>query len=305
MRRPIVIFCVVAVLASCTTLAEAHVFRPVVMLHGTAANTTVLDELVTLIRAKLPGIFVYNMEIGDGIMDSIIMPLNEQVAYICSKLQKIPELQNGFNLIGFSQGGLVNRGFLQRCNRPRVHNFITWLTPHQGVYGVPFFNFKCEQIFGNTSSICQLLNKGLDKIAYTAAAQQLISVAGFWKDPFALETYERLCQFLPDIENRNQRNTTYRDNVLSVNNFVAVHSPLDQVVVPNQSSEFGFYAANSTTTLVPLRESEQYLGDWIGLRTLDKQNRLHIFQAMVQHTDHHTAESLQAFADIVLPFLSD
>jgi len=29
------------------------------------------------------------------------------------------------------------RGYLERCNKPPVKNFVAWLSPQMGVYGVP------------------------------------------------------------------------------------------------------------------------------------------------------------------------
>ena len=37
----------------------------------------------------------------------------------------VPELRNGFNAIGFSQGGLFLRAYVENCNNPRVMNLVT------------------------------------------------------------------------------------------------------------------------------------------------------------------------------------
>jgi hypothetical protein len=29
------------------------------------------------------------------------------------------------------------RGYLERCNQPKIKNFISWVSPQMGVYGVP------------------------------------------------------------------------------------------------------------------------------------------------------------------------
>lgn len=49
-------------------------------------------------------------------------------------MKKIPELRSGFNAIGFSQGGLFTRGYVQRCNNPPVHNLVTFGSPHMGKF---------------------------------------------------------------------------------------------------------------------------------------------------------------------------
>lgn len=44
----------------------------------------------------------------------------------------------------------------------------------------------------------------------------------------------------------------------------------DSVVVPRESSWFWFYKDGSNSELVPLNQTDLYLEDRIGLRTLDK-----------------------------------
>ena len=46
---------------------------------------------------------MFNVEIGNGFLDSIFMGMNKQVAEFAAKVQAQPELAAGFNLIGHSQ----------------------------------------------------------------------------------------------------------------------------------------------------------------------------------------------------------
>lgn len=63
--------------------------------------------------------------------------LNSQVDGVCKALAADPNLKDGFNAMGFSQGGLFFRAYVQRCNNPQVHNLITFGSPHGGVADVP------------------------------------------------------------------------------------------------------------------------------------------------------------------------
>jgi palmitoyl-protein thioesterase len=54
------------------------------------------------------------------------------VDLVCEQLAKVPELSNGFNAIGFSQGGLFMRAYVERCNQPKVRHLITFGSPHGG-----------------------------------------------------------------------------------------------------------------------------------------------------------------------------
>ena len=52
-------------------------------------------------------------------------------------LAEDPELQGGYNAIGFSQGGQFLRAVAQRCPEPAMRNLITFGAQHQGVFGFP------------------------------------------------------------------------------------------------------------------------------------------------------------------------
>ena len=59
---------------------------------------------------------------------------NENMDKVCMKVKELPEFSGHkkINAIGFSQGGLFLRAFVERCNDPQVHNLITFGAPHQG-----------------------------------------------------------------------------------------------------------------------------------------------------------------------------
>jgi hypothetical protein len=59
------------------------------------------------------------------------------VELICKALAADPNLAGGINVLGTSQGGILMRGYLERCNNPPVKNFISWVAPMMGVYGCP------------------------------------------------------------------------------------------------------------------------------------------------------------------------
>lgn len=64
-------------------------------------------------------------------------------------------------------GGLITRGYIERCNNPQVHNYITWSAPHGGVFGIPEFDMKW-------------MDDLVQKTPYEAWVQNHISFAGYW-----------------------------------------------------------------------------------------------------------------------------
>ena len=105
---------------------------PIVVLHGVAssvANMILLAEWLSL-SFNRP---VFNIEIGNGFRNSFFMPLNTQLNLLCDTIYNNSALLNGFDFIGLSQGGLLARGYLNKCNKFPVRNLITIVSPHGGV----------------------------------------------------------------------------------------------------------------------------------------------------------------------------
>jgi len=85
-----------------------------VVMHGISASVAAIEPMAQLIE-KHTGAFVYRMEIGNGKWDSF-MSINKQVEIFCQKARSVPELAGGFNLVAVLQGGLIGRGYIERCN---------------------------------------------------------------------------------------------------------------------------------------------------------------------------------------------
>ncbi|KAI8426107.1 hypothetical protein MSG28_005066 [Choristoneura fumiferana] len=60
------------------------------------------------LKKEIPGVYVNSLRIGNSTIEDFesgyFMNPNKQIDYVCKELAADPELQNGFNAIGFSQG---------------------------------------------------------------------------------------------------------------------------------------------------------------------------------------------------------
>ena len=83
---------------------------------------------------------------------------------VCKQLSEDPNLKNGYNAIGFSQGAQFLRGIAQKCPNPPMKNLISVGGQHQGIFGLP----KCPGDY----TICQYVAKLLDWGAYTSFVQR-------------------------------------------------------------------------------------------------------------------------------------
>ena len=268
-------------------------YRPVVLMHGVTAYASDLYELAGWIRQTYPGTYITSIEIGNGPEDSYMMPMNRQVDIFCATVRGDPYLRRGFNMLGFSQGSAIVRAAVERCSLP-VYNLITLNGIHQGVFGVP-----------NHQTLPPAYRELISKFAYEEPVQDIVSVAGYWRDPYQLERYIERCRFLPDINNELPvRNETYRMNMLKLNAFVMTYSDVDEIVTPPMSGWFLGYAPNSTE-VESWTQSRQFTEDLIGLRTLWEQGRIHRFTSHVPHGSSDHGPNRDFIFQNIMPFFNN
>jgi len=258
--------------------------RPVVLMHGIMSNADSMNELGDWIKEAFPDVYVKSVEIGNGFLDSFMMPMNKQVKQFCSHVFADEKLKNGFNIIGFSQGSLIVRGAIQRCSFPNVYNLITLSGAHGGIFGLPYLEFLPAQ-----------LREIVTKYAYTPLAQNLLSVTGYWRDPYHMKDYSTKSQFLADINNEGpQINEKYRENLLKINEFVMAYSDLDEIITPRQSGWFMGYGPNSLK-IEMWNNSREFTQDLVGMQTLFQENRLHTYTSHTKHRDTTKAPNKEFF----------
>ncbi|CAF3398845.1 unnamed protein product [Rotaria socialis] len=271
----------------------AVLYRPVVLMHGVTSTAADMNELGGWLTASFPGIYVISIEIGNGYEDSFLLPMNKQVELFCATVLADEHLHDGFNMLGVSQGSLIVRGAVERCSLP-VYNLITLVGVHQGVFGDPPLKSLPPQFWDLIS-----------KYAYEESVQNVISIAGFWRDPFQLEKYINRCHFLPDINNeREVRNETYRKNMLKLNAFVMTYSDIDETITPPQSGWFLGYASHALQPET-WNQSRQFTEDLIGMQTLSEQGKLHMFIGHTRHADAQHAPDKEFFFQNILQFFNN
>jgi len=191
-------------------VALSQTIRPVVLMHGLLAGSEAMSHAQNWIEQDFPGIYIKNVEIGDGRTDSMFMQINKQVESFTSQVQADPKLRNGFNLIGHSQGSLIARAYIERYNNPKVYNYISWAGAHGGQYGVPDVNVWCPD------SICPWLNDLMSLVSEgvwtNSWMQDNIAFATYWKDPYQYNDYLKYSSFLADINNEKPQKKIQHTN---------------------------------------------------------------------------------------------
>jgi len=276
--------------------------RPVVLWHGmgdTCCYPFSMGHIKELIEQNLPGVYVYSIEVGNTLEEdewnSFFMNVNDQIDYVCKKLANDSNLANGFNAIGFSQGGQFLRAYVERCNTPKVFNLVTIGGQHMGVFGIP----NCIAV---NSSLCELMRKFLNMGAYDKFVQNHVTQAEYWQDPLNYQEYLEKNIFLPDINNNlPEKNSTYKQNMESLNHLVLVKFLNDTMVQPRESEWFGFYIEGQDKEIQKMENTTLYIEDWIGLRTLNENNQLTFIETIGEHLQFTD----EWFVQNIIPYLNN
>ena len=247
---------------------------PVVLIHGIASSSSQLDSVKTYLENK--GLNVYVPNIGNGYSDSIFKPMNYQLNLLCEDLNSNIMFINGLNIIGMSQGGLLARGYVQICAKNVVHNLITWVSPHGGVF-----------------------DKGQLNNAYTTNTQNTLSFSNYWRDPIDYENYLNYSTYLNTLNNE-QYSHMYESNIINLHNLkniVLVWSPNDDVLTPPESGKFSTY--DKYLNVIDMKEAPYYKK--LLLDTLI--NKIHIYETNCTHKAHKEPECFYYLEKYTLPYL--
>ncbi|KAI5639637.1 palmitoyl protein thioesterase domain-containing protein [Phthorimaea operculella] len=183
-----------------------------------------------------------------------------------------------------------------------------WNDPyHQSLYEqysvfLPYINNHVHECLNNCLSLVQQPLLLFFLLIYSRVGQHT-SVGNYWNDPYHQSLYEQYSVFLPYINNHVQsaQSSVFKANILKLKRLVLVGGPDDNVITPWQSSQFGYYDTNNET-VIDLFQQPIYLEDKIGLRTLDKQKKLHLVTIPgVNHFNWHM--NVTIVDDGLLPYL--
>jgi len=281
----------------------ATAYLPVVLWHGmgdSCCNPLSMGRISNVITDNHKDTYVYSIMLGkdefSDTLEGFLGDANSQVDTVCEKIKADPKLADGFHAIGFSQGGQFLRALVQRCGDIKVQNLVTFGGQHEGVFGLP----KCDTFTGIIGSICEYVREMLTEGAYIEFVQDEIIQAQYWQDPINFEEYKAKNIFLPDINQENGINTTYRDNIKQLSNLVLVKFNQDSMVVPRESSWFEFYTPGQDKNITALRDSPLYTEDRLGLKYLDEAGKLHLMSIDGDHLQVPDSWLIENIIDVYL-----
>ncbi|KAL0324508.1 UNVERIFIED_CONTAM: Palmitoyl-protein thioesterase 1 [Sesamum calycinum] len=161
------------------------------------------------------------------------------------------ELQEGYNIVGLSQGNLIGRGVVESCDGgPPVRNFISLGGPHAGTASVPLCG---------TGIFCIIADNLIKSEIYSDYVQAHLAPSGYLKLPNNIAGYLNKCRFLPKLNNElpGERNATYKERFTSLQNLVLIMFEHDTVLIPKETSWFGYYPDGAFNPVLP--PQQEYL----------------------------------------------
>ena len=270
----------------------ASCIYPIAVFHGItdSCHHKNTSKLVNDLKRDL-GVHVECIEIGNGFWDSVFMPILKQVDLACNAIKSNPHFQGKFNLLGISQGTLISRYIIEKCDmKGQVVRFFSLDGPHMGIGSVP--KLTCGKF-------CDFLNNITAPLAYKLMDK--IGPLGYYKYRYDQETYRKQNKFLKMINNENDEKDeeVYR-RFSSLEKVKFIKGRHDSVITPRDSSWFEFYDKEGRE-IVPLKESDFYKQDNIGLRKLVEEGKVTFTEFKGEHVIYDPIE----YYEEIVPFFED
>ena len=245
---------------------------PVAIIHGffDSCSNSYFPTLVKLLKYNNKD-YAYCLRSGEG-SDSLSLSFEEQCKRACEEIKNKTEFDNGFSILSISQGGLIARYLIQKCDmKGKVKKLVSFGGPMMGTSQVPF-------CLGGVS--CYIINSLVDYFVYNNYFQNNIGPAGYYKTAAHNKEFEKSGSFLYKLNNPNK---TEKENFENLESLVLIGFTNDKMISPKESAEFGKFDENFN--VLRMNETEEYSSNSFGLKTLNENNKIKIYYLKGEHIE--------------------
>eukprot|EP00397_Hematodinium_sp_SG-2012_P026585 GEMP01027866.1.p1 GENE.GEMP01027866.1~~GEMP01027866.1.p1 ORF type:complete len:348 (+),score=46.73 GEMP01027866.1:56-1045(+) len=259
-------------------------FLPIFFLHGLGDDADEARRLFEQLK-QLNAPYACSIPLFEN-KASETTSLSEQIPAIIDFIRKKAATFDGhYQLVGHSMGALLFRAVLQEMDDHRAEHAVLIAGPLEGVYGeIGIMN----KYFPNIAV------KYIHTFAYTSWMQNHLSVANMWHDPDQEATYLSSTAPIPALDghrkagesedDHHKRLARYRSNFNRVKKIYLLVSPADEMIIPWQTSHFGFYAQGSTDKIDPFDKQET--SRTLGLDSMVAENVMQMITVPgIRHTE--------------------
>lgn len=237
---------------------------PIAVIHGFKQKCSNQDfkDLVSYFQEHTKN-YVKCIETGGGTKD-INTPFREQAKKACELINSDENYQNDFTLFSISQGGLIARYIIEKCEmKGTVKTFVAMGGPLAGTHHFPF----CHK-----GVICHIMNSVIDWLVYKNYVQNSIGPAGYFRVSNHLKNYYKSKSFLLEINNEKNYDENAKKRFLKLDKLVLIAFIKDRLISPRESAHFCNY--DEKHKLVDMKDTKIYKEDLFGLKTLDEQGKI-------------------------------
>ena len=264
---------------------------PVAIFHGIvdSCNMKNTSKLVNDLKSDL-GVHVECIEVGNGYMDSVFMSMPKQVEYACEQIKSNPNFQGKFSVLGISQGTLIGRYIVEKCQmQGQVMRYMSFDGPQMGIGFIP--KIRC-------GAICDFLNNITAPMLYKLSDK--LAPGGYFKYRYDQKTYKEKNVFLKMLNNENEeKDMEIYNRFTSLEKVRFIKGKYDTVITPKDSSWFEFYDEEGRE-IVPLNQSDFYINDNIGLRKLMEEGKVSFVEFNEEHVLYNIVEYYEQIVDFFL-----
>ena len=273
-------------------ISLSYSIYPIAVFHGIVDSCSMKNtsRLVNDLQKDL-GVHVECIEVGNGFWDSVTKPMYQQVELACESIKSNPNFQGKFSVLGISQGTLIGRYIVEKCDMAgQVVRYMSFDGPQQGVGFVPKVN---------CGTFCDWMVNLTVPLAYKF--QDTIAPMGYLKYKYDRSYYDEHDVFLKMLNNDYEvKDQEIIRRFTSLEKVKLIKAKKDTVIVPRESSFFEFYDYDGKT-IIPLTKSDFYINDNIGLKKLMDEGKV-IFYEIDQE---HVLYNMDEYRDEILSFFLD
>ena len=242
---------------------------PVAVIHGLNedCSKSYFPTLIKLLKYN-----VQDFAVCLNKTEGLSLSFEEYCERTCEEIKSIPQFKNDFSILSISQGGLIARYIIQKCDMEgNVKKLVSFGGPMMGTSKVPF-------CIGGVS--CFIINSLVDFYIYNDYYQKNSGLAGYYRSFAHIENFENSNSTLFKLNNPSKKEVERFKNLTSL---VLIGFKNDRKISPKESAEFGAFDSNSN--IVTMTETDEYKNDKFGLKTLNEEGKVKIFYLEGGHSN--------------------